>query len=84
MQTAKSITPTPTPPVPSRVASHATAVAARRAKRLAALNQLTPQIEALTADAKEGGLGLIGYFLDMALYEARREQDLLSEKAHSA
>lgn len=83
MQTAKSIPTDNAVPSLQRVANRATVHAARQAKRLTTLNQLTPDLETLAREAKEGGLGLIGYFLDMALYEARRETDLLSDKIKS-
>ena len=84
MQTAKSILPDNTAATLQRVTNRATIHAARQAKRLSTLNQLTPDLETLAREAKEGGLGLIGYFLDMAIYEAKRETDLLSDKIKSA
>lgn len=80
MQTAKIIPPSPTTPVLARVAAQSAAATARRSKRIAALERLGPELETLTQDAKESGLGLIGYFLDMAIYEIKREQDALASK----
>lgn len=81
MQTAKSFSTEPPAPAFSRVAAHSGASAARRAKRLAALKTLAPQLDALSSESKDAGLGLIGYFLDMALFEVKRELDLQAEKA---
>lgn len=84
MQTAKSFSAETSAPSLSRVAAHSAAAAARKAKRIAALNTLAPQLESLSAESKDAGLGLIGYFLDMALYEVKREQELFAQKTESA
>ena len=80
MQTAKIISSPPSNPTFTRVAAQSAAATARRAKRIATLDRLGPELEALTLEAKESGLGLIGYFLDMAIYEIKREQDLIAPK----
>lgn len=80
MQTAKSFTADSPAPTLSRVSTHSAAAAARRAKRVTALNTLAPHLETLSSQSKDAGLGLIGYFLDMALYEVKREQELFVPK----
>lgn len=80
MQTAKTLPADVPAAMLSRVAPQSAAAAARRAKRVAALDQLAPQLEALSRDSKEAGLGLIGYFLDMALFEVKREQDMFAQQ----
>ncbi len=80
MQTAKIIPSPSATPAFSRAAAQSAAATARRAKRIAALGRLEPELEALTQEAKESGLGLIGYFLDMAIYEIKREQETLANK----
>ena len=80
MQTAKTLPSDLPTAMLTRVPPQSAAAAARRAKRIAALDQLTPQLEALSRDSKEAGLGLIGYFLDMALFEVKREQDVFAQK----
>jgi hypothetical protein len=76
----KSFHRPPTTPAFSRVTAQSAAATARRAKRVAALAHLGPELEALTQEAKDSGLGLIGYFLDMAIYEIKREQETLANK----
>ncbi len=80
MQTAKTLPSDIPAPMLSRVPPQSAAAAARRAKRIATLDHLAPQLEALSRDSKEAGLGLIGYFLDMALFEVKREQDLFAQQ----
>jgi len=79
MQTAKTLPSDLPATMLTRVAPQSAAAAARRAKRIAALDQLTPQLEVLSRSSKEAGLGLIGYFLDMALFEVKREQDVFAK-----
>jgi hypothetical protein len=80
MQTAKIIPSPSTTPAFSRVAAQSAAATARRAKRISALARLGPELEALTQEAKDSGLGLIGYFLDMAIHEIKHEQETLANK----
>ena len=79
MQTAKTLPSDLPATMLTRVAPQSAAAAARRAKRIAALDQLTPHLEVLSRSSKEAGLGLIGYFLDMALFEVKREQDVFAK-----
>ena len=79
MQTAKTLPSDLPATMLTRVAPQSAAAAARRAKRIAALDQLTPQLEVLSRSSKEAGFGLIGYFLDMALFEVKREQDVFAK-----
>ena len=83
MHSARSTARSHQPSLSARAASHAALLAERRTKRLTALVKLLPEIETLATDAKNGGLGLIGYFLDMAVLEARRERDVLSDTSDS-
>lgn len=84
MQTAKTFSSDSPAPMLQRVAPQSAAAAARRAKRVAALEQLAPQLEALSHDTKQAGLYLIGYFLDMALFEVKREQDVFAQQKTSS
>lgn len=80
MQSAKEFS-VHSPSVPlNRVQMASAAAAARRAKRLDALENIAPELDRLARVAKAGGLGLIGYFLDMALYEATREREQMKAK----
>ena len=80
MQSAKHLTIPDNTPVLNRVSAQSAAAAARRTKRITALDEIAPELDRLAQTAKAGGLGLIGYFLDMAIYEVTRERDQLKDK----
>ena len=80
MQSAKQISISDNAPVLNRVSAQSAAAAARRAKRITALDDIAPELDRMAQTAKAGGLGLIGYFLDMAIYEVTRERNQLKDK----